>query len=164
MATLLGIIIDFSLDHSSLYKDTRLIDLVKKDVIQFIRKIDSDNECYFYNESNFEIHFNDRGAQVAQIANYDPVYIDIEKAIKQTLFILENQDDSFDKKILYLTNRLNNNNIKRIYRIEQFISSHNFFTELHFCLIENQELIENYNNIISYNGKEISDFAKEFYV
>lgn len=101
---ILGIIIDISLRHSENdTSDIRLVDLVKRDLISFIRTLQADDEIYIYEADCVEIAKNRRGKQVSQVNSYEPIYIDSINALKQTLYVVACEDMDAFRCVVYIT-------------------------------------------------------------
>lgn len=104
---IIGLVLDVSLRHSG---EDRLIDTVKKKMVQFIREdLDGEDILYLYHPEVMEPTIYP-GAQVASISNYetDGWEIDLELALKQSLFVIEAEDEGCPKYLVLITDRATN--------------------------------------------------------
>lgn len=159
---ILGIILDVS---NKQIKDKRLIDYIKSDLIKLIKKSDADEEYYIYNPNSFDIHYYNKGKQIAEVANFEPYNINVDLAIKQTLYILANED--YPKKVvLYISDRFNANNEGRIDRIFKINESNRFYCDFLFLEIEKFSNLQNEylvkREIDQYEEGLIFDIFKDF--
>jgi len=105
----LGIVFDLS---ARLEKEgRRIVDIVKKNMIDIVRKclIDGEDSMYLYNPDLIDAYFK-HGEQVCALGNYntDGYSFDLSMALRQTLYVLMSEDDDFQKHLLFVTDRLAN--------------------------------------------------------
>jgi hypothetical protein len=103
----LGIVFDLS---ARLEKERRrIVDVIKKNMIDIVRKclIDGEDSMYLYNPDLIDTYFK-HGEQVCAIGNYntDGYSFDLSMALRQTLYILMSEDEDFQKYLLFITDRL----------------------------------------------------------
>ncbi|CAE7860201.1 unnamed protein product [Symbiodinium microadriaticum] len=100
----MGLIFDMTLEH---HEKRRLLDIVKQQVIQYIREdfID-DDQFYLYHPQVTEVLWK-LGEQVAAVGNYetDGWKFDLEYALKQTLYVVGAEDEDSPKLICVISNR-----------------------------------------------------------
>jgi hypothetical protein len=107
-------IIGFVLDISNRHTDSgkRLIDLVKKQIISFIKTLDDEDVIYLFHPDVLEV-VEGQGQATAVIANHetDGYKFDLSFALKQTLYVLANQKG--ERHLFFLSDRLDESKIKR---------------------------------------------------
>lgn len=119
----LGIVLDISLRH---IKENRLLDIVKKQLIDFVQVYDNgENLLYLYNPNLVEALTN-RGMFISAIGNYetDGVQFNLTDPLKQTLFIIASHQG--DKKLVLITDRIQSNNFYSLSKIEMINKNQNF--------------------------------------
>lgn len=101
---LLGVVFDISLRHSGSH---RVIDQVKKSLIQFVSTFDEEDGFYLFHPELSEPFYN-RGEHICMIANYetDGFKFDLGYALKQTLYVVGAQDPDMKKSLCLITDRL----------------------------------------------------------
>lgn len=93
-----------------LFKGKRSVDIVKKQLIQFVKKLDEEDLFYLYNPGDL-YPLDNLGDRVGVIGNYDTdgySMSDLTTGIKQTYYILAQQDEDSQRTICYITNRFSN--------------------------------------------------------
>lgn len=89
------------------FADKRMIDIVKKQLIEFVRSLDAEDLFYLYVPESIEMT-DVRGEQVASIGNYDTNGYSLQNlnfAVKQTYYILAAQDDDSLRSFIIITDR-----------------------------------------------------------
>ncbi len=129
----IGIVFDFSLRH---FRGKRLIDLVKKEIIQVMRGFADDDFGYFY--QNDKIECEPRSKFIAAISAYEPYNIDLELAMKQTMYIVAGDDSDNDRFIIYLSDRYSKSGEFALRKIIQLNNKDNLGCGLVFCGVGDQ--------------------------
>ncbi len=109
-----GIVLDISLRHNK--EDKRIVDIVKDQLIKFVKTFDDEDYFYVFHEDNLKTLYR-RGQQVYTISKYQPseLEIDLLFALKQTLYILAGEDDDYKKIMYYITDKkVNEHFIKKV--------------------------------------------------
>ena len=103
----IGVILDLTLRHTK--DDIRVVDVIKKCLINFVRGFDDDDILYLYDEMKITSEHK-RGRQVHAVASYttDGFEFDLYYALKQTLYVLQAEDQDFDKVIYIINDRVRN--------------------------------------------------------
>jgi hypothetical protein len=82
--------------------DFMRLPVVKAQLVECVRRLESDDRGYVFHPNNLEIMRNS-GPVVASIANYEiPDDFDLEFAIKQTAAVLETQDTDTEKYVFVI--------------------------------------------------------------
>lgn len=124
--TALSIVLDVS---SKNYKGKKSIDIVKKQIIDYLRSIDDENLIYIYDEKN-ESMTNNKGEQVGMIANYEPSErINLFKGLKKSYDLLSKQDQNLNRILLYITNRFTDKDKVALKKALRFNLSKSFYEE-----------------------------------
>jgi hypothetical protein len=119
---------------------------VKNDLIDFVRSLEPDDEIYLYEQDCIDIAKNRRGKQVAQIAAYEPLYVDSENALKQTLYIVSSEDMDAFRSIIYITDNTSAFLKNKINKVNQL--NHINYLDCNFALI-------------SLGGEDLSNLSEE---
>jgi hypothetical protein len=109
-----GIVLDISLRHNK--EDKRIVDIVKDQLIKFVKTFDDEDYFYVFHEDNLKTFYK-RGQQVYTISKYQPseLEVDLLFALKQTLYILAGEDDDYLKFMYYITDKkVNEHFIKKV--------------------------------------------------
>jgi hypothetical protein len=105
----LGLIFDLSIRHAKNGK--RIVDIVKKKMIDIVRSllIDGEDSLYLYHPELTEASIK-HGEQVFAIGNYDTDgwKMNLNFALKQTLYVLLGEDYTFSKYLILVTDRIDN--------------------------------------------------------
>lgn len=102
----------------------RAVDLVKKQLVEFVRTFDEEDVFYLYNPAEVDV-LDNRGEQIHAIGNYDTdgyKLQDLQLALKQTYYVLANQDEDSNRTLCYITNRFGKKDssaLKKVCRIGQ---------------------------------------------
>lgn len=110
-----SLLLDLSLQR---FGNKRLLDIVKKSLIEFVRNFGDDDVFYLYLPDAVDTQLN-RGQRVAAIANYetDGLRFDLISALKQTLYIAAAGDPDGQRTMVMLTDRLNEAGITALSRV-----------------------------------------------
>jgi hypothetical protein len=109
----LGLVFDLSLRHAEDGK--RIVDHVKKAFVEYLREsFDDDDILYLFHPDIWD-PVDTRGEQIAAIANFDTDgwKYDLGYALRQTLYILGNEDDDFRKILVLVTDQLDSDTALR---------------------------------------------------
>ena len=102
-----GIIFDFSVRHAR--NGRRIIDIVKKRMIELVRNllIDGEDSMYLYHPDTSESLIS-HGDQVCALGNYDTDgwKTNLNFAFRQTLYVLLAEDQTLPKYLIFITDRL----------------------------------------------------------
>lgn len=102
-----GIVLDVSLNHTP--GGRRILDVVKNQLREFIRNnlINGGDVFYLYHPQLVET-LRSRGDQVCAVANYETNgnKMDVEFALKQTLYVLAAEDEDLDKTVILISDRI----------------------------------------------------------
>ena len=114
-----GVVLNLSLRHM---KDgLRLADIVKEELIKFVRTFDDEDFFYVFRENNLK-PTNLRGKQVYEISNYQPKEIvdNPAFALQQTLYVLAAEDDDSQKFLYFITDcHENDKAVKKIMNLNK---------------------------------------------
>jgi hypothetical protein len=104
-----GIVLDISLRHNE--DGIRIISVVKKKLVEFVKSNmdDGQDALYLYHPQIFSGSYK-IGEHTAAIGNYntDGCLFSLDFALKQTLYVIANEDQDFDKHIIFITDRVQN--------------------------------------------------------
>lgn len=107
-----GLIFDLSIRHDSNGK--RIIDIVKKQMIDIVREllVDGEDTFYLYHPQIYESVIS-HAESVCAIGNYnsDGWQFNVNYALRQTLYVMLSEDITFNKYIIIVTDRLFDQNI-----------------------------------------------------
>lgn len=98
-----GVIFDLSIRHTD--DGRRIIDVVKKSFSSIFREFSENNVDNVYLYQHDDLTFKTLHGEIsAMIGNYksDGESFDVSDALKQTLFLLHNTGDHFERKYLFL--------------------------------------------------------------
>lgn len=104
-----GIILDLSLRHND--EGVRIVSVVKKKLVEFVKNNfeDGQDALYLYHPQIAQCSYK-IGEHTAAIGNHntDGSLFSLDFALKQTLYVLANEDIDFDKHIIFITDRVQN--------------------------------------------------------
>lgn len=124
--TALSIVIDVS---SKQYKNKKTIDVLKKQLIKYLKNIQDENLIYICDKDNHKMK-NNRGEQVSMIASYDSQERDdLFKDLKKSYQILSEQDQNLNRILCYITNRFSEKDTSTLKKMLNFNKSKSFFEE-----------------------------------
>lgn len=117
----IGITLDLSLRSDKDGK--RFIDTVKKGLVGFVRTMEDDDLFYIYQPNSVEL-FDNRGAQIAAVGNceLDGSKIDLNYALKQTLYVIAAEPAGSDRFVVLITDRFSERDkpaLKKILMLNQ---------------------------------------------
>lgn len=141
----IGVVLDLTLRHTK--DDIRVVDIVKKCLIDFVRKFEGDDIFYLYNEMEIDFKYR-HGERTHAVASYvtDGFEFDLYSAMKQTLYLLQAEDPDFDKVMYVINDRVRNASI-----FDKIVALNNKDGgEIKFVLITSQ--------LLSIDGMEVMNF------
>lgn len=107
------------------YQSCRLIDIVKDQLIQFIRnQLDEADVFYLYNPVQVDVMAN-RGDQICVVGNYETDGYkskELSFALKQTYYVLAGQDEDTRRVLFYITNNFiekDSIHLKKLFNIDR---------------------------------------------
>ena len=109
------------------YKGKRFINIVKSQLIEFVRTFDEEDLFYLYQPTVIDV-LSKRGDQIGAIGNFDTdgyKIQDLNYAFKQTYYILAAQDEDSKRVLCYLTNRFSQDEVqplKKLFNIPRTLS------------------------------------------
>lgn len=127
----IGLIFDLSVRHAKNGK--RILDIIKKKMIDIVRSllVNGEDSMYLYHQDLIE-SCTKHGEQVFAIGNHnaDGYAINLNFALKQTLYVLMAEDATFEKFVILITDRVDNSQAlkKAIFlNKKEMINCHFFF-------------------------------------
>lgn len=108
------------MDLSARMKQSRrLIDLIRKELITFVRTLEDEDLFYLYQPESVLL-CEGRGPQIAAIGNshLDGSKIDLTYALKQTLYVIAAEPTGSDHFIVLITDRLSKAGIPALKKIQ----------------------------------------------
>ena len=118
-ARVLGLVFDISLRHCG---GKRILDIAKESVREYLRSNWEDDDIfYMYHPLVTEPTYK-RGESVSVVSNYetDGWKFDLSYALKQTLYVISNEDESFEKNLLLISDRLDSDRaIKSVINVQK---------------------------------------------
>ena len=153
----IGIVLDLTLRHTK--NDIRVVDVVKKSLINFVRGFDYDDILYLYDEMKIAAEYR-RGRQVHAVASYSTngLEFDLYYALKQTLYVLQAEDQDFFKVMYIINDRVRNPSIfNKIVALNQKEQS-----EINFVLLTSQPMTIEGMKVMQFTEPvELDQFLKE---
>jgi len=113
----IAIVLDISVRPSP--KGKRVLDLVKKDLIEFVRTFDCEDLFYLYHPEVTEV-LDNRGDQISAIGNYDTDGYSLQDmlyAFKQTYYVLSALDEGAKRTFCYITDRFNKSSVVHLKKL-----------------------------------------------
>lgn len=113
------------------FNGKRSVDIVKKQLIQFVRRFDEEDLFYLYNPGDSS-PLDNLGDRVGVIGNYDTdgyKIQDLTSAMKQTYYILAAQDEDSHRTICYITNRFSDKEVSSLKKMLNLDRSLGHFDE-----------------------------------
>lgn len=114
-----AVVLDVS---NNVFENQRMIDYVKKQLIEFVATFDEEDLFYLYNPVEIDM-LNNRGDRICAIGNYESdgyQLADINFAFKQTYYNLLGQDEDSKRVFCYITDRFKTNvPLKRLFNLNR---------------------------------------------
>ena len=137
-----GIALDISLRHDK--NDRRIIDVVKEQLVEYVRTFDYVDLFYLYHENVVDV-VEGLGKRIHSVASYqsDGFEFDLNYAMKQTLYVVGSEDD--DKRIHLITDRFSDKSLKTIRKVAMLNEKDGLDCKIYVTAIgnrNNQEALE----------------------
>lgn len=97
----IAIIFDIS---SNFYKQRSMIEVVKNQLISFLKKTSFNDRVYFFQEEDITMP-DSPGVAISKIKDCKSESIDIETGLKQSIYVLAMEGNDLDKNIIFITDK-----------------------------------------------------------
>lgn len=114
----LGVVLDVSLRH---FDGRRILDYFKDGLIDYIRSVfDEDDVFYLYHPEIIEPTYK-VGEHISAISNFetDGWKFRLNYALEQTFYVLNAEDQSFEKYLVLFTDRFDSQPLERLAKIKE---------------------------------------------
>lgn len=101
------------------FNGKRVVDVVKKQLVEFVRTFDEEDVFYLYNPAEIDV-LDNRGEQIHAVGNYDTdgyKIQNLEFALKQSYYVLANQDEDSNRTLCFITNRFSKKDVAPLKKV-----------------------------------------------
>lgn len=149
----IGIVLDVSFRH---FRGKRIVDLIKQSLIGVIKHFADDDIGYFYDYNNTKCL--NRGKFLSAISGHEPFNLELEFAMKQTLYVVSGTEADNDKFIIYISDRYSKENEFALRKVVQLNKKDCLGCYFIFCGFGDQYDKESMESLKE-NKVEVFDFS-----